>query len=481
MSLIIKSKLDDFLKRKFSQAKLYISYLLAKPRSEDTEEARSFERYRRCAWTSVVMMAMRSSNILIGIISVPMTLRYLGSDLFGVWMILTSIVGFAAFTDLGLGVGLRNSIIKYAANRDYPKIRLCIWNAIAMLSCVAVLIISVAVFVVPAIPAEIIIKSSSPESADNISSALSGMLIVFAISLPTHQLLNIASGLQRAYWGYGVYLIGRIFSFVFICLCIHFGWSFTFLTMGYLGMPTLCILLAWFVFFYKAPCYIPWPRKLNKKIIKELFGIGTYSLLHNISFAILHSSIIVLIGNTICAEASVPFSVTQKLFSLPSVFSASLLMGLNVAIGDAWHSHNFKWIREASFRGYRLIWPIVTLTTVFFIVFGKNIVFWWTHNEAALPTLLLLIVCGIKGIVDIYASIFCGFLVGINHVKEVAVYQMICGVVAIVIGYIVGILTKNATWIVFSNLVGALPCAICYHLRFRYLMKTTESEIQGYK
>ena len=453
------------------QIQQLVFYLLAKPRLEDTEEARSFERYRRCAWTSVVMMAMRGSNILIGIVSVPMTLNYLGSDLFGVWMILTSIIGFASFTDFGMGLGLRNSIIKSAANKDYESIRLYIWNAISVLTIVATVIIGLVLLVLPLIPLDKLIKTSTPETAGIISTALGGMLIVFAISLPTHQLLNIASGLQRAYWGYGVYLIGRVLSFVFICLCVHFRWSFTMLTIGYLGTPTVCIMLAWIVFFLKAPLYIPRPGKLNKRILKDLFGIGVYSLLHNMAFAILNSSTIVLIGHTICAEASVPFSVTQKMFSLPSVFSAALLMGLNVAIGDAWHQHNIKWIDEAIRRSNRLIWPVVTLAALVFILFGKWLIILWTHNDDALPTMVLLIICGIKCVVDIYASFFSGFLIGINHVKEVAIYQLTCGCIAIVAGYLIGILTQNATWVVFSSLLGALPCAICYHIRFRNLLK----------
>ncbi len=459
-----------------NQIKLLFFYLLAKPRLEDTEEARSFERYRRCAWTTVVMMAMRGANILTGIISVPMTLKYLGPDLFGVWMILTSIIGFASFSDFGLGLGLRNNIIKCAANRDHISIRLYIWNAVSLLSIIAAVIIGFVLLILPLIPLNYLIKTSTPETAGVISTALGGMLIVFAISLPTHQLLNIASGFQRAYWGYGVYLIGRILSFVFICLCVHFRWSFSLLTIGYLGAPTLCIMLAWIVFFLKAPLYIPRPGRLNKNILKDLFGIGVYSLLHNIAFAILNSSTIILIGHTICAEASVPFSVTQKMFSLPSVFSAALLMGLNVAIGDAWHLHNYEWIKEAIHRSNRLIWPVVTLITMLFTVFGKELIILWTHNDEALPTFVLLIICGIKSLIDIYASFFSGFLIGINHVKEVAIYQLISGLVAIVAGYLIGILTKNATWVVFSSLFGAIPCAICYHIRFRNLLKQLKSQ-----
>ena len=51
-------------------------------------------------------------NILTGLITVPLTLSYLGVDKFGVWMTITGFVAFLSFTDFGLGVGLQNALSK---------------------------------------------------------------------------------------------------------------------------------------------------------------------------------------------------------------------------------------------------------------------------------------------------------------------------------------------------------------------------------
>jgi O-antigen/teichoic acid export membrane protein len=44
------------------------------------------------------------------VISVPLTLTYLGSERYGMWMAISSIVALLAFADFGLGNGLVNAI-----------------------------------------------------------------------------------------------------------------------------------------------------------------------------------------------------------------------------------------------------------------------------------------------------------------------------------------------------------------------------------
>ena len=290
------------------------------------------------------------------------------------------------------------------------------------------------------------------------------------------QLLNIASGFQRAYWGYGCYLIGRIASLGFIWICIKFKWHFAVLAGGYIATPTFFLLIGWVVFLFKTPWALPFHVQIKSSILKELFGIGGYSLLHNLSHAILCSSTIFIIGHTINSAASVPYSIVQKVFGLTSVFSASLLMGLAVAVGDAWHSKNFNWIREAIRRSSLPIFGVVISLTLLIVLIGRPLILFWTGNPQSEPTPMLLITCALLNVISIYASIYSGFLMSMNFVKDVAINQLICGIVAFLCSYIVGMLTQNATLVVFSYLIGYLPCALFYHKRFLRLLQVAEKK-----
>ena len=55
---------------------------------------------------------------MIGLIFVPLLLNYLDAERYGIWLTLTSIVGWFTFFDAGLGNGLRNQLTKALANGD---------------------------------------------------------------------------------------------------------------------------------------------------------------------------------------------------------------------------------------------------------------------------------------------------------------------------------------------------------------------------
>ena len=43
--------------------------------------------------------------LLTGLVSVPLTFRYLGAERYGIWMVLVSIIAAMGFADLGIGNG----------------------------------------------------------------------------------------------------------------------------------------------------------------------------------------------------------------------------------------------------------------------------------------------------------------------------------------------------------------------------------------
>ncbi|HSH52793.1 MAG TPA: hypothetical protein VK982_13795, partial [Bacteroidales bacterium] len=55
-------------------------------------------------------------SIIIGLLYVPLLLEYLTQEKYGIWLTLTSILGWFSFFDIGLGNGLRNKLTEALAN-----------------------------------------------------------------------------------------------------------------------------------------------------------------------------------------------------------------------------------------------------------------------------------------------------------------------------------------------------------------------------
>ena len=92
LSLLLKAQV-------WNQLSKIILIVRLKPFDTSTQEGRSQERYRRAALTMLSSLAARSVSILTVLISVPLTLGYLGVERYGLWMTISSVIAMLVFAD----------------------------------------------------------------------------------------------------------------------------------------------------------------------------------------------------------------------------------------------------------------------------------------------------------------------------------------------------------------------------------------------
>src|SRR5579871_566674 len=78
----------------------------------------SKERYRRAALTGAASIIQRGLTIVISLVSVPLTIHYLGPERYGVWLTISSILVWLALTDFGLAGTALINVISEAHGRD---------------------------------------------------------------------------------------------------------------------------------------------------------------------------------------------------------------------------------------------------------------------------------------------------------------------------------------------------------------------------
>jgi len=93
---------------------------------KSTEEGKSNERYRRILLTALMTGIVKVVSVIINLFTVPLTLKYLGSERYGLWMSISSILSLISFADLGLGNGLLNSIAQANARNKIKQAKVAI-------------------------------------------------------------------------------------------------------------------------------------------------------------------------------------------------------------------------------------------------------------------------------------------------------------------------------------------------------------------
>lgn len=113
-----------------------------KPFDVSTPEGRSKERYRRAGLTTLTSIAARGISLLTVLISVPLTIGYLGAERYGLWMTISSVIAMIGFLDFGLGNGLLNAVSEANGRDDREAAHRYVSSAFFMLLGVAALVLS---------------------------------------------------------------------------------------------------------------------------------------------------------------------------------------------------------------------------------------------------------------------------------------------------------------------------------------------------
>lgn len=75
----------------------------------------------------------KGCSIAISLVLVPLTIHYVNPTQYGVWLTLSSIVGWFGFFDIGFGHGLRNKLTESISKGQYKLSRIYISTTYAIL------------------------------------------------------------------------------------------------------------------------------------------------------------------------------------------------------------------------------------------------------------------------------------------------------------------------------------------------------------
>ncbi len=94
-------------------------------------------RYVRIIQAGVAALAGRGIALAVSIITVPLTLNYLGSERYGMWITMSTLLIWFQLADIGLGNGLTNTVSEAYGNGQKELAQRHVSNAFWLLCAIA--------------------------------------------------------------------------------------------------------------------------------------------------------------------------------------------------------------------------------------------------------------------------------------------------------------------------------------------------------
>lgn len=370
---------------------------------------------------------IKGISILTGFIMVPITIGYINKEQYGIWLTLSSVVGWFSFFDIGLGNGLRNKLAVAWANNDYEKAKSYVSSTYAVLSLLIALILVLFFVVQPFINWQTILNTTSIE-ADELRLVAIATFSFFCLNFVLKLIYSVFKADQKpALQGFYNLLANIVSLAVIFILTKTTSGSLLYLALT-LGLAPLVILLTASVYMFrgKYKSISPNISHVHSEHFKELMGLGVRFFILQLSSIIIFSTDNMIIAQTM-GPAEVPsYSVAHKYFGLITAVFAIVSTPFWSAYTEAYTKNDIRWIHSTNKTLIKIWLGLLVISLGMLAVSSWFYKFW--VPEIDVPIFLSVMMCIYVNVVG-WGNIFVVFINGVGKIQ----LQLILGIVATVV------------------------------------------------
>lgn len=409
--------------------------------------------------------------IFASFLSMPLMIKYLGVEHYGVWSTLLSIVSWVVLFDIGIGNGLRNKISESLAKDNKQETHSYISTAYTIIGAISVMLILIFLLASEYIPWQKVfnITSISNQELQTIVNITAIFLFLnFWISL-INQVFN---GLQKTSLVVFNQFLSNSFSLsaVFI-LYTFYESSLIKLAFAY-GISLLASSLILSLWFYKKNReFIPKIKSFGLNYTKSITSLGFKFFIIQIAVIVIFTTDKILITQLFGPQYVASYDVVFKLFSVITIAHGILMAPLWSAYSDAYSRNDTQWIKK-TIKNQLKIYFLIILGTILLVFLAKPIIGLWIGKEFVVDNMLI-VAMALFILVSTWNNIFGYVLGGLGYVRLGAYYTSITAILNIPISYYLSIvLDFGISGIIYGTIFSILISSIISPIQVYYFIYT---------
>jgi O-antigen/teichoic acid export membrane protein len=407
-------------------------YVRLKPFDNTTEEGRARERHRRVVLTAIASVVARSISVASALITVPLTLHYLGAERYGLWMAISSVIALMGFTDFGLGNGLINAVARAHGQNDSEMARRSVSSAFFLLLAIATVLACGFFIVYPLVPWAQVFNVKTQEAFADAGPAMAVFVGWFFIGLPLSVVPSIQAGYQEGFHNSFWQALGNTAGLVCLLVAIAHEASLPWLVGLMAGMPVVATLAnGIYLFWVRRPSLKPSLHAMTFSASRSILRTGFLFFVLQVAAVVTFSSDTLIIAQ-LFGSATVPeYAIPTRLFSLAPMILGMMLAPLWPAYGESTVRGDVVWIRKTLLRSMQLALLVTGVPCLLLVIFGHSLLHFWVGSAVKVSSPLL-INMGVWTVMSGVGVSVAMFLNGTNSIRFQAVTATITCCAALV-------------------------------------------------
>ncbi|PZW43786.1 Na+-driven multidrug efflux pump [Mesonia algae] len=326
--------------------------------------------------------------IAISFIFVPLLLEYLDAERYGIWLTMTSIVGWFTFFDGGLGKGLKNNLVIALSKDNKILAREYISTTYAILSGVFFILLVVLYSINPILEWKKILNVKSISERE--LSLLALVVFTFFFLRFILKIIEVVSDAKQEPAINKFFApIASVLSLIAILILIKTTQS-NLVLLGFIlsFTPVLVLCIATIILFgirYKdlKPSY----RLVKIKHVRELSVLGGKFFFIQISRLVLFSLSSFLIIQYLGPEEVAQYNIALKYFQAPVMVYGIVMTPIWAATTDAYVKGDMHWLKNV-LRKLNILSVLFVLGIILMYFIGDWVYRIWLNDAIEIPTVL---------------------------------------------------------------------------------------------
>lgn len=355
-------------------------------------------------------------SIAISLILVPMTLNYVDSGTYGVWLTLSSVVAWISFFDIGINNGLKNRLTEALAKNDIELGRTYVSTTYAMLSILFIPLMLIIVLMAPHVNWAAFLNIDAAEN-NGLVAAICIIVTYFCLNFILSTINIIILAHQAPAEASLRFLIQQVVSLVSIyLLTLTTQGNLIYLCIALCFSPLLVIALFNITLFKgKYFCLRPSICYVDFHKLPDLLKLGIKFFIIQIAGVIQYQMINILIMRNYGADEVTSYNIAYKYFSVLYMIWGILMTPIWAAVTDAAAKKDYNWIKNMQ-KKYLLIFGLLSIIGIIMLAVSNRVYEVWVGDKVSITFPLSLWVL-IYNIIFMFGSIYVQVLNGLGKLN----------------------------------------------------------------
>lgn len=325
----------------------------------------------------LALLIFKGLSICISLILVPLTINYINPSRYGIWLTMSSIVGWFGFFDIGLTQGLRNKFAEAKAKKDDSLVQIYVSTTYAILSLIFSCIWALFILVNRFLNWPTILNVSVNMAREvNILAVI--VFTYFCLNFVLRIITSLLTADQKPAISSFVELVGQVIALIsVVILAKTFEGSLIKLAFALCASPILVMVFTNLILFKGAyNKYRPTISQVKFSYASDLFNLGLIFFIIQVAGIIQYQTANVIIAQNFGTSEVTSYNIVYKYFGVLSMIFTIFLIPFWSASTEAYNKNEIQWIRNGIHR-YNQLNIFLLIMAIIMLVFSDTIYRLW--------------------------------------------------------------------------------------------------------